>query len=45
METLERTHRLREAIDNLLKRAAAEDTDPLTLLDTEEALRAIPLTH
>lgn len=42
MEALERADRLRKAIDKLLERATAEGTDPLTLLDTEDALRAIP---
>jgi hypothetical protein len=32
----------REAAEETLKRAEAADTDPLTLLDTEDALSAIP---
>jgi len=31
-----------EAIDETIKRAAAQGTDPLTLLETEDALSAIP---
>ena len=44
METLERADRLRKAVHKLLERAAPQDTDPLTLLDTEDALRATPDT-
>jgi hypothetical protein len=31
-----------EPIEETIKRAEAADTDPLTLLDTEDALSAIP---
>jgi hypothetical protein len=31
-----------EASEETIERAAAEDTDPLTLLETEDALSAIP---
>jgi hypothetical protein len=36
------TRNPREAAEETIKRAAAADTDPLTLLDTEDALSAIP---
>jgi hypothetical protein len=32
----------REAAENTIERAEAEDTDPLTLLETEDALSNIP---
>jgi hypothetical protein len=32
----------REAAEDTIERAAAEDTDPLTLLETEDALSKIP---
>lgn len=31
-----------EAADDTIRRAAAQGTDPLTLLETEDALSAIP---
>lgn len=31
-----------EAAEDTIERAVAEDTDPLTLLETEDALSAIP---
>lgn len=37
--TVDKTH---ETPDETIERAAAEDTDPLTLLETEDALSAIP---
>jgi hypothetical protein len=44
MEPAEHSEKLRKAIEEPLERATAEDTDPLMLLEREDALRAIPLT-
>jgi hypothetical protein len=37
-------HSLHETAEDTIERAVAEDTDPLTLLETEDALSAIPDT-
>jgi len=42
MKPAEHADKQRKAIEEPLERASAEDTDPLMLLETEDAMRAIP---